>query len=51
MTAFQAFGRGWAATMRSKAALSILWLFYALVALIVAAPVASMALQLSLIHI
>ncbi|MGO9239623.1 MAG: hypothetical protein ACLQBJ_02345 [Bryobacteraceae bacterium] len=45
MTAFQAFGRGWAATMRSKAALSILWLFYALVALIVAAPVASMALQ------
>jgi branched-subunit amino acid transport protein AzlD len=45
MTAIQAFGRGWAATSRSKAALSILWLFYALVALIVAAPAASMALQ------
>lgn len=45
MTAFQAFARGWAATTRSKTALSILWLFYALVALIVAAPAATMALQ------
>jgi hypothetical protein len=31
--------------MRSKAALSILWLFYALVALIVAGPAATLALQ------
>ena len=45
MTAFQAFIRGWAAVARSKAALSILWLFYALVALIVAGPATSMALQ------
>jgi hypothetical protein len=45
MTAFQAFMRGWAAVARSKAALSILWIFYALVALIVAGPAASMALR------
>ena len=46
MTAFQAFIRGWAAVARSKAALSILWLFYALVALIVAGPAAFAALHL-----
>jgi len=45
MTAFQAFMRGWAAVARSKVALSILWVFYALMALIVAGPAASMALQ------
>jgi hypothetical protein len=45
MTAFQAFIRGWAAVARSKAALSILWIFYALVALIVAGPATFMALQ------
>jgi len=46
MRAIRAFLRGWAALARCKAALTIVWLFFALVALIVAAPAASMSMQM-----
>ena len=46
MRAIVAFLRGWAALGRCKAALTIMWLFYALAALIVAAPAASMSMQM-----
>lgn len=38
MTAFQAFGRGWAAVGRSKVALVLMWFTYALIAKLVALP-------------